>query len=70
MSARVNGHSKMMSEPKYAILRYGNQEIVRVNFDPPSIDLAPGVEWDSASKLFWNSVCQVVGRPVLFPESN
>ena len=39
-----------------------NDEVVRISLDPPRVTLAPGVDWDGAAKLFWNTVARMAGQ--------
>jgi hypothetical protein len=39
---------------------------VKFAFDPPRVELAPGVDWDGAAKMFWNAVAKMVGQPAPF----
>lgn len=39
---------------------------VTITFDPPHIDLAPHIDWDSAAKTFWKACALLVGQPPPF----
>ena len=43
-----------------------NQPAVTIHFDPARIELAPGIEWNGAAKLFWNACARMIGQPVPF----
>jgi hypothetical protein len=39
-----------------------------IGFDPPSVEVDPDLDWNTAAKQFWNAVYRMAGKPPLFPE--
>jgi hypothetical protein len=51
-----------MVTPRFTFLGPANQAFVTISFDPPHVELSPGVDWDGAAKIFWNQVAKMAGQ--------
>jgi hypothetical protein len=54
----------LMPNKPQSVMFYGpdNQPVVTISFDPPHVEVAQGVEWNAAAKLFWNEVARMAGQ--------
>jgi hypothetical protein len=52
----------VMATPSFVFPGQNGQPAVTITFDPPHIELAPGIDWDGAAKMFWNAVAKLAGQ--------
>jgi hypothetical protein len=65
----VGAEEWVLASPKLTFVdTRSGATVVTICVDPPSIEVNPSLDWNTAAKQFWNAACRVIGKPAVFPD--
>jgi hypothetical protein len=58
-----------LAPDRFTFMDTGTDKVfLTVGFDPPTVEVDPDLDWNTAAKMFWNAVYRMVGKSPLFPD--